>query len=600
LFHPLAVYLIALASCLGWLDLQARFLARIGQDGGRWRDLSSYLAFLALLVLFSPGTTSLAAAVVAASAILMVGGWLAQSQSLGGRGLLLAEVAAYLCLVKGGVAIHFIQKPSGGYYYLLDGWSTLVTLAWFLGFVCLLRVARMLPGLCPAVLALLSTMLLGALMIQQRAATPDATAMALVLTAATTALWLDSHRVRPAHTDVIAASLWAMSLAVLPVISATKKIALISLVTPALLLVAPVLFFTYVMLQSYVAPNLASRNGARWALRWNLSLESAVDLVMLLCLMGNFIVLVFLFTASWLWVLGLVVLSAVVYWRLVSLVLLLDRIEHKSVAHGETIDVLGIPLRIQTFDEVVSRVERLVGDGRSHYITTPDALSILRTLNDERYRQVVLQADFCVPDGAGVVWAADVLHESPLLERIPGVELVDKLAALAERKGWGLYLLGSRPDVLPAAIETLRRRHPALRIVGARHGFFRPDEEAGILEEINRLQPELVLVAMGVPKQEFWIADNIGRLQCSLMMGVGGTFDVLAGTAIRAPLWLRSVGLEWLYRVAREPHRLGRIVSLPLFVKEVLREKILRGCPSMDEPEGPQPGRGPRVELTPG
>ncbi|MBI4870116.1 MAG: WecB/TagA/CpsF family glycosyltransferase [Candidatus Riflebacteria bacterium] len=575
MLHPLAIYVVTLVICLGWLDVQSRFLTRLGLDANRWRDLSAYGGYLFLLVLFSPQTTSLAAGLVAASAILALGGGLAFRQNLGERGLRLAEVAAYLCLIRAGVEIHFIQRPSGGYLFL-DGWSALVTLLWCLGFATLLRVSRTLPGLCPAVLALLSTMLLGALLIHQRGVSPDSTALALVLTASTTALWLDSHRDRPRRTDPLALSLWAMSLAVLPVVSATKRIALVSLVTPVLVLLAPIIFFTFVMATSYLGPHFASRNGTRWAFRWNLSLDRAVDLVMLFCLMGNSLVLVHLFTGDWLWVTGLAVVSSVLFWRLVSSVLFLEKTDRKSLGPGESIDVLGIRFTVQSFEHVIERIEKMIGDGRSHYIITPDALSILRTVHDKDYRRVVRRADMCVPDGAGVVWAADVLYDSPLLERVPGVDLVDRLAALAERRNWGLYLLGARPEVLPEAVTTLRQRHPALRIVGSRHGYFTADEEPAIRDEINRLRPDIVLVAMGVPKQEFWIAENVRAMQCSLMMGVGGTFDVLAGTAVRAPVWLRSIGLEWLYRVAREPHRLTRILSLPVFVKEVLRAKLLR------------------------
>lgn len=575
MIQPPVIFLVALVACLGWLAGGARLFQT--DDGARWRDLAAYAFFLALLALFSPQFTSLAAGVVAASAILGVGGWVAYRQGLGRRGLRLAEIAAFLCLARAGIEIQFIQRPSGGYFYL-DGMSTIATVLWFAGFVEVLRMTRVLPGLCQAVQALLSYMMLGALMLQPKAATPDTLAMALVLTACTTACWLSGYRSKAARIDSIAVSLWSMALAVLPVASATKRIALVAVVTPVLVLAAPVLFFTYVMMTSYLAPKLASRNGDRWAFRWNISLERTVDLVMLFCLGGNLIALVYLSTGSWLWPAGLAMLSACFYWRAVGSVLLVDRQTTKNVGSGEPIEILGIPFIVESFDDVVGRIERMIESGRPHFLVTPDALSLLRTTQDDAYARVVRRADLRVPDGAGVVWAADILYESPLLERVPGVELVDRLAALAEARGWGLYLLGARPEVLPAAVAALRRRHPALRIVGARDGFFTPAEEPAIRDEINRLRPEILLVAMGVPKQEFWIDANLHRLSCSLMMGVGGTFDVLAGTAIRAPSWLGNAGLEWLFRVLREPHRLSRIVSLPLFVKEVLREKLIRGA----------------------
>ncbi|MBI3890540.1 MAG: hypothetical protein HY303_03315, partial [Candidatus Wallbacteria bacterium] len=239
MIHPLVIYLLVLVVSFACLDLLARFLDRLGVDDSRGQDLTAYLLFLGFLTVFSPYSTALAAGIVAASAILLAAGSLASQQGLGSKGLLLAEMAAYLCLVRSGVEIHFIQRPSGGYWFL-SGWSTVATLVWFAGFVTLLRSARALPGLYQAVVTLLSYVLLGGLMLVPRGASTDAIVFALVLAATTTALWLHGQRGKAGRIDSVSASLWAMSLAVLPVVSSIKKIALISLVTPLLLLTTPV------------------------------------------------------------------------------------------------------------------------------------------------------------------------------------------------------------------------------------------------------------------------------------------------------------------------------------------------------------------------
>src|SRR5262249_1058706 len=155
---------------------------------------------------------------------------------------------------------------------------------------------------------------------------------------------------------------------------------------------------------------------------------------------------------------------------------------------------------------LVDELTALVRDGRKHIIVTPDSLGLYRSLHDEEYRDVLMRADVCVPDGAGVVWAGDFLYESPILSRIPGIELGDRLLGVARRKAFYVYFLGSSQSIIDRARAEAAARHPGLRVVGARNGFFTNETEPELIREINQLAPDMIFVGLGVPKQEQWIS----------------------------------------------------------------------------------------------
>jgi len=186
-----------------------------------------------------------------------------------------------------------------------------------------------------------------------------------------------------------------------------------------------------------------------------------------------------------------------------------------------------------------------------------------------------------IPDGAGVVWAADFLTEEPALTRTPGIELVDEILQIADRDSLNIYLLGTTDEVLHDAIEEIKTRHKGLTISGFHNGFFSDDDNDDVLKSISDSKAHILLVAMGVPMQEKWMHSNRDKLPVKLMIGCGGSLDVMAGHVVRAPLWLQRLGLEWMWRVIREPARIKRILLLPVFSFEVFREKVMiarRSC----------------------
>ena len=190
---------------------------------------------------------------------------------------------------------------------------------------------------------------------------------------------------------------------------------------------------------------------------------------------------------------------------------------------------------------------------------------------DAGLREVIRAADLVLPDGIGIVWALR-LRGAAVPERVTGVDLLNAFAALAAGRGYRVFLLGGAPGVAEAAGKTLAARHTGLVIAGTYDGSPADAAAPSILRRINASGADAVFVAFGVPEQERWIASHRHHLGALVAIGVGGAFDFLAGQVPRAPRWMRRLGLEWLYRLARQPWRWRRMRALPRFALATLRE----------------------------
>lgn len=196
-------------------------------------------------------------------------------------------------------------------------------------------------------------------------------------------------------------------------------------------------------------------------------------------------------------------------------------------------------------------------------------------MGDHEFDHAVAAASLIVPDGIGIILASRILG-TPLHSRICGIDLGEQLFRMAEDRDLSVYLLGAANEVIQAACRNLVVRFPKLRIVGAHHGYFDSTEEKQILSEIRKKRPHILLVGLGTPKQEKWLAKYLHELPPCVCMGVGGSFDVWSGMVSRAPRWIRRIGLEWLYRIVRQPKRIFRTFSLFKFAGRVIVEGLRR------------------------
>ncbi len=233
-----------------------------------------------------------------------------------------------------------------------------------------------------------------------------------------------------------------------------------------------------------------------------------------------------------------------------------------------TIDVLSVPICNVTRAEACDFVYKCVDEGRAVSIATANAEMVMLAQKDRELHQYLLQADLVVPDGAGVLWAAEQQGRR-FKERVTGVDLACSLLQEAAARQTAVYLFGGAEGVAAKAAENLQQQMGTLNIVGTHSGFFSAEEEPQIIEQIRSGGTQILLVALGVPKQEKWIRDHLYELGPCACMGVGGTLDVLSGNVCRAPKWMQEHRLEWLYRLLKEPTRLKRMMALPKFVAAV-------------------------------
>lgn len=232
-------------------------------------------------------------------------------------------------------------------------------------------------------------------------------------------------------------------------------------------------------------------------------------------------------------------------------------------------DVLGVQIDRISMQEALSRLDEFICQRCPRLIATANAEMVMLARKDADFGRILNTADLVLPDGAGVVWAARRLGEA-VTERVAGYDLTQNLLQKAAAAGYRVYWLGASPGVAEVAAAKAAAKWPGLVTVGIRNGYFQLTD-ATVITEIRQTKPDILLCALGVPKQEKWLAANLTELQVPVSIGVGGTFDVMAGRVNRAPLWMQQASLEWLYRLICQPSRFGRMLVLPRFVLQVLR-----------------------------
>jgi len=240
----------------------------------------------------------------------------------------------------------------------------------------------------------------------------------------------------------------------------------------------------------------------------------------------------------------------------------------------EIATILGVPVVPYTMDEAVTKLTQDTLQNKRNFVVTANAEIIMIAQDDKEYKTLLSEtADLVLPDGAGTVWAGNYLGYS-IPERVAGYDLYLRLLEEAATKKLPVYFFGGKPGIAEEAAAEGKRRCPGLNVAGCRNGYFSAEEEADIIESINRSGAAMLFAALGAPKQEKWLAKYRDQLKPCLLMGIGGSFDVLAGKVQRAPKWMQDARLEWFYRLVKQPSRFGRMLALPKFVFAVRNEKV--------------------------
>lgn len=226
-----------------------------------------------------------------------------------------------------------------------------------------------------------------------------------------------------------------------------------------------------------------------------------------------------------------------------------------------SIEILGVRVDDVTMEEACARVGQFMCEQKCHQVATVNPEFIMLSRRHPEFTRVLGETDLNLPDGANLVRAARALGR-PLRERVAGSDLIWRIAALAENEQWRVFLMGAREGIAALAANRLRERFPRLPVAGVWAGSPTTQDEPNQVARVNASGAGILLVAYGAPEQDLWIARNRGRLNVRVAMGVGGAFDFIAGRVPRAPLWMQRAGLEWLFRLARQPWRIRRQITL--------------------------------------
>lgn len=238
-----------------------------------------------------------------------------------------------------------------------------------------------------------------------------------------------------------------------------------------------------------------------------------------------------------------------------------------------TITIFGLSFSKMDMKQTVAYLAQAVERRTPTQVITGNPIMVMAALERPDYYRVMEQAELIVPDGAGIVWASEHAGD-PVAERVAGFDLLHELMAEGERRRWSVYLLGAAQDTVEETARRLQESYPLVKLAGFRNGWFGPEEDEAVIAEIQAARPDLLFVARDALKtQEPWIARYKQELGVPVVMGVGGSFDVIAGKTKRAPVLFQKLRLEWFHRLLMQPSRAGRMAALPKFVLKVLRAK---------------------------
>lgn len=244
------------------------------------------------------------------------------------------------------------------------------------------------------------------------------------------------------------------------------------------------------------------------------------------------------------------------------------------------IRILGVDIDKVDMAEATKRCSDAIEQNKKYFVVTPNAEIVVNAGENKALYDIIQKADMVVPDGMGVVMASKILKQ-PLNQRVTGVDLMERLLKYCNENGKSIFLLGAKDGIAKKAAENIKEKYPNVVIAGTHHGYYKGihsgskghDEEKNVINQINEAKPDILFVAFGSPKQEFFIDSYKDIIDSKVFIGVGGSLDVYSGTVDRAPEFYQKHGLEWLYRLAKEPSRIGRMSALPLFVIRVLLKK---------------------------
>lgn len=233
-------------------------------------------------------------------------------------------------------------------------------------------------------------------------------------------------------------------------------------------------------------------------------------------------------------------------------------------------NILGVHVSSLSYEDLKKNIEKDIENNKKSFIVAINPEKILKARKDEKLKKLLNNATYEIPDGIGVIYASK-LKKGNIKTRITGIDSMEMLCKLSEEKKYKIFMYGAKEETIKKAKENLEIKFPNIQIVGTINGYEKDNDK--IISSINKSNADIVFVALGSPKQEYWITDNMDKVSAKIFQGVGGSFDVFSGNIKRAPKWMQKIGLEWLYRLLKEPRRIFRQLKLVKFLWLALIEK---------------------------
>lgn len=246
----------------------------------------------------------------------------------------------------------------------------------------------------------------------------------------------------------------------------------------------------------------------------------------------------------------------------------------------EIVSIFGVKIQNTTLEDTRKQIEEYLEENRLRVIYTPNTEIVMKAKDDSKLRDIINKGDIIIPDGIGLIYGSKI-QKKPLKERVTGFDTSMEILKIANKKNYKLFLLGGAPSIAEQAMKNINKEYPNIQTVGCQNGFFKGShlgvensiEEKRVIEEINSLSPDIIFVGLGFPRQELFIEANREKLKAKIVIGNGGVIDVMAGNAKRAPEIYQRLGLEWFYRLIKNPSRIRRQLEIPKFIWKVLVDK---------------------------
>ena len=531
---------------------------------------------------------------------------------------LILQMFISLIIIYSGIKIEFLRNPasSGGFVYF-NFLSIPLTMLWIISLTNSIGQTDELGDVTPYIVFIASLTFLAVALLQRQGLL-----LAEILSFSLVTVSFIFIKFFPRGKFSSFYMLFGFILAIISIVGVSKSTAALTLFIPLLILGVPLVDSSYSVVSSYVVQQgkVGDYTDTESRLRQKLqsygfSTRGANYTIIATSLYLSFLALItFIYQSIY-----LLAFMTILGWLIFEMI-------RKKVSSGELvinkdsdndrINLFHVGIDRVDTKSVISQIEQFILSKKSHLVVTPDTLAILRAQKDVEYYKIIQGANLVTPDGAGILWATSTLYQ-PLKERVTGIDIIQGICQLAAKKAYSIYLLGAAPGITKKTSLKLMKKYPGLKIVGNHHGYFHASslsdkmfrcnieknantnvknkdseieynknkEEEIIIQEINDKKPDILLVGMGVPRQEKWIARNLKskRLNVPVCMGVGGSFDVLSGKIPRAPLWMQKHGMEWVYRFIKQPKRTFHTLALFYFMSLVIMGKIILTLRNMEE-----------------